>query len=62
MFFGVGPQAGSGAGGAGLPDRDRVGNFHCQAARHTSALGYQGAAVEHANGALAGTLDSHGCR
>ena len=59
MLVRVGPQAGSEAGGAGVPDRDRAGEVHRQAARQAGPLGDQHVAVEDADGALTVALDGH---
>jgi hypothetical protein len=59
MLVRLGPQAGSETGGAGIPDRDRAGEFHRQAARQAGALGDEDVAVEDADGALAVALDGH---
>ena len=60
MFLGVGPQPASGAGSARFRDRDWIRKFQCQAIGQANALGYQGAAVEDMNPALADALDGHG--
>ena len=60
MLFRVGPQAGPEAGGAGVPDGDRGGELHRQAAGRAGPLGDQHVAVEDADRALAVALDGHG--
>ena len=60
MLARMGPQAGSEAGGAGVPDRERDGEVHCEAARQTGPLGDEDVAVEDADGAVAVALDGHG--
>jgi hypothetical protein len=59
VFFRVGPQPAPGASGAGVRDRDGIGKIHLQA-RQAAALGNQCAAIQDADGAVAGVLDGHG--
>jgi len=59
MLVRAGPQAGSEAGGTGVPDRHLAREVHRQAARQAGPLGDQHVTVEDADGALTVALDGH---